>query len=322
MPAAETILITGGCGFVGSRLVAEFARRNFRVFILDDFSASSPTSIDFSAGDITLFGGCVTDRKFVKHILSLGVTRVAHLATRNITVSQIDPENAFRVNAGGTLSLIKDAEIAGVKRIVFTSTTSVYDDRTLPMVESGPLRARTIYSVSKQAAEQFVSLSEKAPVTILRLSNVYGPGQSDAFNPYCGVIGHFMRSAMTDKPLQIFGDGSDTRDYTYIDDVINAISLAVFDSKSDGSPRNQSGHIIYNIGTGIEVSVAELAKTVQTISGKTLGVEHCQQRSIDVIRRRVVDASIFRNDFGWEPLVTIEQGLQKTWEHWNASHRN
>lgn len=321
MSADATVLVTGGTGFIGSRLVAELARRNFRVFVLDDFSASGPDAIDLMAGDITLYGGCVTNRKLTQKLLSFGVSYVVHLATRNITTSQIDPVSAFGVNSGGTFDLLVDAAGANVRRVVFTSTTSVYDDSVLPMVESGPVNPKTIYSISKRGAEACVPLVD-IPVTMLRLSNVYGPGQTDTSNPYCGVIGHFMRAAMNNQPLTVFGDGKDTRDYTYIDDVVNALILSMLDIKSDGASRDSFSGNVYNIGTGVEVSVSKLAEMVRMVTGMMLPIDHRTPRTIDVIRRRVVDAGLFRKDFGWEPRVTLENGLRNTWEHWNATHRN
>ncbi len=304
------ILVTGGAGFIGTHLVDALVAAGDDVCVLDDFSASDKLST--RKHGVRVFDGSVTDKKLVRSILSEGIQRIYHLATRNITVSAQDPKKAFAVNSGGTMIVLREAAHAGCEHVVYTSTTSVYDNSAvMPMTETTDVKPRTTYSVAKYAGELCRYSVPECRFTVLRLSNVYGPGQIDTANPYCGVIGHFMRAARDEKPIIIFGDGSDTRDYTFIYDVVKALMSAM------GSKRKESESVIFNVSTGIETSTRHLAEMVQRVSGQSLAIEYRDKRSIDVIRRRVVDSTLFRNEFNQHSSTNLYDGLSATWEWWN-----
>ena len=303
----SVVLVTGGAGFIGGRLVEALLARSWEVIVLDDFSASDPSSLDGRAGKLTVYGGSVTDAKLLAVIMRRGVTHVVHLATRNITVSETDPARSFAVNAGGMVAVLREAAKHQVQRVVFTSTASVYGDDRMPAFERYEPKPRTVYSIAKYAAELCGATFPSVPLDILRLSNVYGPGQNDSTNPYCGVVGHLMRAAAAGTPATVYGDGTATRDYTYIDDVVGALAIAM--------ARGTGG--VFNVSTGQETSTRDLVGMVARVTGRPLEINHRTARSIDVVARRVVDSSKFRDTFSWRPSVDLEQGLVRTWEWWN-----
>jgi UDP-glucose 4-epimerase len=163
------------------------------------------------------------------------------------------------------------------------------------------------YAVSKYAGENYCKAFYEnygLSTTAVRYSNVYGPGQSAA-NPYCGVIGKFLESVSLDRPLQIHGDGDQTRDYTYVDDVVEATILAAVSTKADGQ--------VYNVATGREISINQLVGMIRTIADKTVTVEYLDRRDIDNVRRRVLNVEKIRRELRWTPSVTLERGLASTY---------
>lgn len=299
------ILVTGGTGFIGTHLVAALLRNGHGVSVIDDLSASRDTT---PPGFRSFYQWDAANKHALDHVISNDeITHIVHLATRNITVSEQDPVAAFSINSGGTAILLKKAKQYGIQRVVYTSTSSIYGDR-MPALEEHEPNPRTVYSVSKLAGEMCVRASS-VPSTILRLSNVYGPGQTPESNPYCGVIGHFMRASVDGSPLVIYGNGEATRDYTYIDDVVHAIVMALHAS-IDGT---------FNISTGVETSTNYLSSTVKRVVDRKLMLEWKESRSIDVVPRRVVDSTKFQRSFGWKPYTSLEDGLRKTYDWWLRS---
>jgi nucleoside-diphosphate-sugar epimerase len=162
------------------------------------------------------------------------------------------------------------------------------------------------YAVSKSAGEGYCHAfyeSYDLPTAVVRYSNVFGPGQTPE-NPYCGVVAKLFDSAMTSKPLQIHGDGEQTRDYTFVEDAVTATLSAAVSPKATGQA--------YNVGTGVETSVNGLARLIMEITGTSSKLEYLDRRDIDNIRRRVVNIEKIRRELRWAPAVTLEQGLKKT----------
>jgi UDP-glucose 4-epimerase len=301
------VVVTGGAGFVGSRIVARLVAAGADVLVLDDFSTGARTNLSDSAGGFELVDGSVADFELVHEALR-GRDIVIHAAARNIVLSTQNPRDDFAVNIGGTLNVLLSARELQPSRIVYTSSASVYGNpRYLPIAEEDPVNLLSPYAVSKFAGEGYCHAfyeSYNLPTAVVRYSNVFGLGQTPE-NPYCGVVAKFFEAAMANEPPQIHGDGEQTRDYTYVEDAVTAtLSVAV-------SPRAPGQ--AYNVGTGRETSVNRLARLIVEITGASVEPRHVDRRDIDNIRRRVVNIEKIRRELRWSPTVTVEQGLRETY---------
>ncbi len=186
-------------------------------------------------------------------------------------------------------------------KIIYLSTSSVYGTADVfPTPETAEIKTSNAYDTSKRIAELF--LQQRGNYTSLRLSNVYGKYQRPE-NPYCGVLGRMIDSAINDKPIEIYGDGTATRDYTHVSDVVKAILLAI-----DQPPKNAE----INIATGIETSVNDLCKMVWKAVDKPVKYNRTQLRSIDATTRRCLDIKKAEQLLGWKPAVTLEDGIMQT----------
>ncbi|MEI8334826.1 MAG: NAD-dependent epimerase/dehydratase family protein [Chloroflexota bacterium] len=297
------ILVTGGAGFVGSNVVARLAEAGARVTVLDDLFTGQADALPAS---VDLVVGSVTDDDLVRKLVSAS-TLVFHMAARNIIASTANPRDDFATNIGGTLNVLLAAREARVERVVYTSSTSVYGNpRSIPINEDDRLDLLTPYAVSKLAGENYcIAFYESygTPVAAVRYSNVYGPGQR-ADNPYCGVIAKFFASAMAGEPLRIHGDGGQTRDFTYVDDAVDATLLAAITPRAEGE--------VFNVGSGIETSINDLAAAIGVALGREIETESIDRRDIDNIRRRVVNIEKARRMLRWSPQTTLAHGLERT----------
>jgi UDP-glucose 4-epimerase len=300
------VLVTGGAGFVGSNLVKRLLRDGAKVTVLDDLFTGRLENLPPSGFEFVQ--GSVTDVPLVdKHVP--GHEIVFHAAARNIVVSTRNPREDFETNIGGTLNVLMAARAAKTRRVLYTSSTSVYGNpRYLPINEDDRLSLLTPYAVSKLGGENYCQAfyeSYDLPVSAVRYSNIFGPGQ-DPENPYCGVVAKFIESLFAGKPPVIHGDGNQTRDFTYIDDAVEATVLAATSDRALGE--------VFNVGTGMETRVNELAAALIKIVGVDVTPEHRDRRDVDNIRRRVVNIEKTRRALRWVPEVTLEEGLRRTVE--------
>ena len=300
------ILITGGAGFLGSQLVKKMLPISDHIYIIDDLSTGNPHSIPKDP-KITFHHESITNEEILEQVLP-NIDYVFHLACKNLVLSYGNIQDDFQTNMHGSLLLLQKTQQLqpNLKRFVYTSTASVYGDATdLPTLETYH-NIKLPYSASKFGAEHYCHVYHhiyKFPVTILRLSNVYGPGQLIS-NPYCGVVAKFFDAAMHDEPLTIFGDGTQTRDFTYIEDALNAIKLVSTNDRA-------LGHV-YNVATQKETSVIELAKEISNVTGmKNAKLRFEPKRSVDVVQRRCLNNALIR-DLGWECSNDLHSGLSKT----------
>jgi UDP-glucose 4-epimerase len=304
--SGRKFLVTGGAGFVGSRIVARLAEAGADVRVLDDFSTGMRESLP-DAPTIEIVEGSVVDLDRVRESLADRDT-VIHAAARNIVLSTRNPRDDFEVNIGGTLNVLLAARDAGINRIVYTSSASIYGNpRYLPIAEEDPVNLLSPYAVSKFAGEGYCHAfyeSYGLPTAVVRYSNVFGLGQTPD-NPYCGVVAKFFQAAMENRPFQIHGDGEQTRDYTCVDDAVTATLTVAVSPRAIGQA--------YNVGTGRETSVNQLARFIIAITGSDAEPQHVDRRDIDNIRRRVVNIEKIRRELRWLPEVTVEQGLQQTY---------
>jgi len=308
----KKILVTGGAGFIGSNLVRKLIEKySAEVTVLDDLFTGD---VRFLKGlDYEFIHGSVEDAALVNDCIK-GKDIVFHLAARNIIVSNQNPREDLNVNVGGSFNVFEACLLHNVERVVYTSTSSIYGNpKKLPICESDNKSFLNFYSASKFSAETYAKTFFEVfdlPVSIIRYSNVYGVNQSPS-NAYCGVIGKFMEAALLNKSIPIHGNGMQTRDYTYIEDAIDATIAAAISPKAIGND--------YNIGTGIETSVNELVQHIIKITGSQSHIDHIDNRDIDNIQRRSIDITKSTLDLQYNPSFTIQKGLSKTIKWFIAS---
>ncbi|MBI3653849.1 MAG: NAD-dependent epimerase/dehydratase family protein [Acidobacteria bacterium] len=304
----QRVVVTGGAGFVGSNIVRRLLKEGATVIVLDDFYTGDESNLPKDNAKLEVIKGSVTDFDLTRDVVK-GAAVVFHEAARNIIVSTRNPREDYEVNIGGTLNVLLAVRECRVPRMVYASSASVYGNpRYLPINEDDSTNMLSPYAVSKFAGENYCKAfyeSYGLSTAMVRYSNVYGPAQRPD-NPYCGVIAKFFETAMAGQAPRIHGDGEQTRDFTYIDDVVDATLLAGFSPKAEGQ--------VYNVGTGRETSVNQLARMIIQITGTAVEPEYVDRRDIDNIRRRVVNIEKIRRELRWSPSVIIEKGLQYTYQ--------
>lgn len=305
------ILITGGLGFVGKNLTRALLENcNSEIVIVDDCSNSNVEYDKDLLSNVKFYKLSVCDSKNFLPLLK-GVAYIFHLASRGISSGSVDPINDLNVNTHSSLEMLEYLRIEkprNFKRFIYASTSSIYGNNAiLPFNETLSPEILNHYAGSKFLAESYGRLYAQkynVPTVALRLSNVYGPGQSP-FNLYCGVIGKFVFNALLNRPLTIFSCWDHTRDYTFIEDVIDAFILSSKSAKAVGN--------IYNVGTGVEISVKELINTLFKYF-PDINYELETQRDIDNIQRRCVCNKKIYNELGWIPKYDLQKGVIKTIE--------
>lgn len=302
-------LVTGGCGFIGSNIVKRLIESGVRrCYVLDNLFTGEKRFLP-QRDAVTFVEGSITDQKMLDDLVP-EVDYIINCAAVNIMAAQ---ENAFHdleVNAGGTLRLLETARRFGrVKKVVYTSSGSIYGNPDyLPILETARSKPMSNYAVSKLAGESYARvyyLLHDLPTAIVRYSNVYGPNQSPN-NPYCGVIGKFIRSALNGKEISIYGSGLQTRDFTYVDDTVDATIATALEAKAVGQT--------FNVATGYEISIRTLAQTIFEILETPPRITHVDRRDIDNISRRCLNIEAIRTTLKWEPLFDVSEGLKRTIE--------
>lgn len=311
----KKILVTGGAGFVGANVTERIAKGGGKVTVLDDLFTGSLDNIDKGI-DYRFVEGSVCDAELVAKLVK-EADYVAHMAARNIIVSTKNPRDDYEVNIGGTLNVLMAAKEHGIGQIVYTSSASVYGNpRFIPITEDEKPHTFSPYSVSKLAGENYCHAFYETygvPVTAVRYSNVYGPKQ-DPSNPYCGVIAKFLESIYNDQNPQVHGDGEQTRDFTYVDDAVDATLVAMMSPKAEGA--------VFNLGTGTECSILRLISILAKLLDKKIVPTHIDRRDIDNIRRRVLSIEKIRTRLRWQPQIGLEEGLRRTVEWYLKSKQD
>jgi len=294
------VLVTGGAGFIGSHIVKLLVDRGFEVTVYDNLSHSNADSVNQKAKFIE---GDILDKDLLKKAL-LGVDGVIHMAGLiEVSESVKDPETFAKNNILGSLSLLEAMKESNVKKIIFSSTASVYGDKPeLPIKEDGKVLAANPYGASKVSVENFLysyHFNFQFDVTILRYFNAYGPGE--VHDPETHGIPNFIRAALDNQPIPLYWKGEQVRDFIYVDDLA-AAHISVLDL---------DGFNIFNVGTDQGVKVMDVIKTIASIVGKDLRIEDLGERKGDVMATYASSEKL-RNKTGWKPATELKDGLQKT----------
>jgi len=304
-------LVTGGGGFIGSHVAGRLLGEGHRVRVLDNFSTGSRANLDLGAAHaphLDVVEGDIRDLGTVE-AASHGVDVVFHQAAmRSVPRSVKDPLGANENNVTGTLNVLEAARRAGVRRVVYASSSSVYGDRPdLPKREDQTPAPISPYAVSKAAGEQYAAVWSRlygVETVGLRYFNVFGPKQDPA-SEYAAVIPRFILWALQRAPLEVHGDGTQSRDFTYIDNVVEANLLAGRSPEAIGE--------VFNVGCGSRVSLLAIIASLERLVGRPLQRNHTPGRAGDVAHT-LADVSKAKRLLGYTPLVTFDDGLQRTFE--------
>lgn len=302
----KRVLVTGGAGFIGSNLARYLSKQQNQVIVLDDLSTGRKENIQDLIDDkkIEFLKGSITDLDLLLDTFR-NVEYVFHeAALPSVPRSIKDPLTSNNVNINGTLNVLVAAKDTGVKKVIYASSSSVYGDTpTLPKLESMIPHPLSPYAITKLTGEYYCQVFTGVfhlPTVVLRYFNVYGPYQ-DPTSEYAAVIPKFITRVMNDQSPIVYGDGKQTRDFTYVDDVIQANILAA-ESSTTG---------VFNAAGGRRITINELATTVMNLCGKTLDITYKESRPGD-ITHSLADSTKARNAFGFTLKYNIEEGLKET----------
>jgi nucleoside-diphosphate-sugar epimerase len=302
----DTILVTGGAGFIGSHLVDELVKRGHRVRVLDNFSTGKRENLTHSLRVVKVIRGDVRDPLAVRKA-SRGVKHIFHLAAvSSVPQSVDDPGPTWDANVGGTLNVLEAARLNDVTRFIFISSASVYGaQKKIPFVESMSLSGSSPYATSKLVGEQFCELYGRLyglETVALRLFSVYGPRQNPR-SQYANVIPAFATRLLAGRTPTIYGTGRQTRDFVYVTDVARALRTAAY-------RKNLAGQVI-NVGTGRQTSVVGLLKSIQEVLGTCARPQYVPKKPGDD-PRTCADVRKARRLLNVNRLTPFQTGLKRT----------
>ncbi len=308
----QRVLVTGGAGFIGSELVRQLAAHSYRVTVVDNLVNGNPKNLDgVLAPDVELIVADIRDLDAMASLFR-GIDLVFHLACLGVRHSIHSPTENHEVNASATLGLLNLAKTSSVRRFVYVSSSEVYGTaRTTPITEEHPTFPMTVYGASKLAGECYARAfweTHRYPTVVVRPFNAYGPRchhEGDSGE----VIPKFMLRCLAGKPMIIFGDGTQTRDFTFVSDTARGILAA-------GVATDCFGQTL-NLGSGKEIQIKELASTIARVTGKPVQISHVESRPGDVLKL-LADSSKARKLLNFEPAISFEEGLSRL-KDWYAT---
>lgn len=307
-------LVTGGAGFIGSHVVDELVRRGQDVVVLDDLSTGQEANIEGIRGKIDFRVGTITDLKDVQSACR-GADYVIHLAARpSVPKSVKDPIGTNHTNIDGTLNVLVAARDAGARRFVYAASSSAYGETpTQPKIETMAPLPISPYGVTKYVGELYAQVFGRVyglENASIRYFNVFGPRQ-DPTSQYSGVLSRFMLAILRGEPLVIYGDGEQSRDFTYVANVVDETLRACEAASASGR--------VFNGGTGARITLNQVIELLAKITGREIRAVHEPPRVGD-IRDSQADISLARKVLGYEPGVLFEEGLKRTWECYSRAY--
>ncbi len=314
MALSGIALVTGGAGFIGSHIAAALLAGGARVRILDDLSTGHRENLDEIGGDIDFVRGSVADEQLLAKALE-NVELIFHeAAIPSVPRSVEAPRNTHVACVDGTFSLLLAAKEAGVKRVVYAASSSAYGDQpTLPKSEQMSPDPLSPYAVAKLVGEYYCRVFTRVyglETVSLRYFNVFGPRQ-DPGSQYSGVVSRFISALLNNERPVIFGDGEQSRDFTYIDNVVAA-------NLSAASAPNAAGKVI-NVANGQRVTLNQLLEELKQLTGHTNVTAEYREPRVGDVRHSLADISMARELLAYESRVDLREGLQRTLNWWKTS---
>ncbi len=309
-------LVTGGAGFIGSNIVDELVRRGHAVIVLDNLSTGKESNLASVRDKIELSTGSITDLAAVQAACR-GADFVIHLAARtSVPRSVEDPLDTNHVNIDGTLNVLVAARDAKVRRFVYAASSAAYGEAlALPKVETMQPEPISPYGVTKYVGELYAQVFgrvfglENASV---RYFNVFGPRQ-DPTSQYSGVLSRYMLAVIRGEQPVVFGDGEQSRDFTYVENIVDETLRACDANGASGK--------VFNGGTGARITLNEVLRLLEKITGKKIQAKYDPPRTGDILHSQA-DILLARKILGYEPRVLFEEGLKRTWDWYKAAYGN
>ena len=300
----RTSLITGGAGFIGSSLASKLISLGANVRVLDDFSTGHKSNVEQL--DVEVFEGSILDETMLRTAVSGCDSVFHHAAMVSVPASVENPDRCFEINSHGTNIVLQQAVKLGVRRVMFAASSSAYGAHAaLPSNETMTPDPASPYAASKLAGEKAVhqcATTTNTDAVSLRYFNIFGPKQ-DPHSQYAAVVAAFMQALFNKQNPQIYGDGSQTRDFTYIDNAVHANLLAASNEASLGGE-------VFNIGTGSSYSLLEMLESMTKVLGIQPTIDFHPMREGDVPHSRA-DISKAAESFGYEPVVSFNDGISR-----------
>jgi UDP-glucose 4-epimerase len=309
---ASSCLVTGGAGFIGSALVRALLARGDRVRVIDSFATGKRENLAEIAADVELIEADIRDEVALARALA-GVELVFHeAALASVPRSLLDPVETHDVNASGTLKLLDAARRAGARRVVYAASSSAYGDAPIsPKIETMRPAPLSPYAVSKLAGELYCQVFSGVyglETVCLRYFNVFGPRQ-DPSSAYAAVIPLFVTAALAGRPVTIFGDGTQSRDFCYLENTVEANLAAALAPDASGR--------VFNVACGVATTLVEVVRRIGDLVGRPVAVSYAPSRVGDV-KHSVADIGAARAALGYQAAISLSEGLERT-VSWYAS---
>ncbi len=314
MPLTGIALVTGGAGFIGSHIAAALMAEGARVRVLDDLSTGHRENIDEIGGDLDFINGSVADEELLNKVLE-DVEVVFHeAAIPSVPRSVEEPRQTHIASVDGTFSLLDAARRNKVRRVVYAASSSAYGDQpTLPKAEQMLPDPLSPYAVAKLVGEYYCQVFTRVyglETVSLRYFNVFGPRQ-DPGSQYSGVVSRFISTLLSDERPVIYGDGEQSRDFTYIDNV-------VFANMRAASAADASGKVI-NVANGQRITLNQLLDELKDLTGKQDVTAEYREPRVGDVRHSLADIALAQQFLGYESKVDLREGLQRTIDWWKGS---